>query len=95
MEDPVDDWTLQQHRAGNRDPRFISASRAERRQMMKDEMWPLNGANKIPPKPVPMDGNDNTERDPTIWVQKTVYVDSDQAPRYEYTESPTTGSESS
>ena len=42
-----------------------------------------------------MDGNDNTERDPTIWVQKTVYSGSDQPPRYEYIKSPTTGSESS
>ena len=95
VEDPVNDWALQQHRAGNRNPRFISASRAERREMMKEGMWPLNGANKIPPKPVPMDGNDNTERDPTIWVQKTVYSGSDQPPRYEYIKSPTTGSESS
>ena len=92
VEDPVDDWALQQHWAGNRDPRFTSVSRAERRQMMKDGMWPLNGAKKIPPKPIPMDGNDNTERDPTIWVQKMVYVGSDQPPRYEYIESPTTGS---
>ena len=68
VEDPVDDWASQQHRAGNRDPRFTSASRAERRQMMKDGMWPLNGSNKIPPKQVPMDGNENTKRDPTIWV---------------------------
>ena len=95
VEDPVDEWALQQCRAGNRDPRFTSASRAKRRQMMKDGMWPLNGANKIPLQPVPTDGNDNTERDPTIWVQKTVYVGSNQPPRYEYIESPTSGSESS
>ena len=55
----------------------------------------LNEANKIPPQPVPTDGNDNTERDPTIWVQKTVCVGSDQPPRYKYIESPPTGSESS
>ena len=84
VEDPIDDWALQQHLAGNRNPRFTSASRTERRQMMKDGMWPLHGANKIPPTPVPMDGNDNTKRDLTIWVQKTVYVGSDQPPRYEY-----------
>ena len=95
VEDPIDDWALQQHLAGNRNPRFTSASRTERRQMMKDGMWPLHGANKIPPTPVPMDGNDNTKRDLTIWVQKTVYVGSDQPTRYEYIESPTTGSESS
>ena len=95
VEDPVDDWALQQHRAGNKDPRFTSTSRAECRQMMKDGMWPLNGANKIPPKPILMDGNENTKRDPTIWVQKTVYVGSNQPPCYEYIESPTTGSESS
>ena len=63
--------------------------------MMKDGMWPLNGANKIPPKPILMDGNENTKRDPTIWVQKTVYVGSNQPPCYKYIESPTTGSESS
>ena len=95
VEDPVDDWTLQQHQAGNRDQGFTSASMAVRRQMMNDEMWPRNGANKIPPKPVPMDGNDNTDRDPTIWVQKTVYVGGNQPPRYEYIQSSTTGSESS
>ena len=33
-----------------------------------------------PPQPVSADGNDNTERDPTIWVQKSVYVGSDQPP---------------
>ena len=42
-----------------------------------------------------MDGNENTKKDPTIWVQKTVYVGSNQPPRYEYIESPTTESESS
>ena len=62
---------------------------------MKEGMWPLTGAKKIPPQPVPADGNDNTERDPTIWVQKTVYLDSEAPPHYEYIESPTTGSESS
>ena len=95
VEGPVDDWALQQRRAGNRDPKFTSASRAEHRQMMKDGMWPLNGANKIPPQPVPADGNDNIKRDPTIWVQKTVYLDSEAPPHYKYIESPTTGSESS
>ena len=39
LKDPVNDWALQQCQAGNRDPRFTSASRAERRQMMKEGMW--------------------------------------------------------
>ena len=64
VEDPVDIWVLQQHRAGNRDPRFTSASRAERRRMMENGMWPLNGTGKIPPQPTSADGNDNIGRTP-------------------------------
>ena len=41
-EDPVDTWALRQHLAGNRDPRFTSASRAERRFMMENGMWLLH-----------------------------------------------------
>ena len=43
-EDPVDAWALQQHRAGNRDPRFLSSSIVEYRAMKEKGMWPLNGA---------------------------------------------------
>ena len=53
---------------------------------MKEGMWPLTGANKIPPQPVPGEFQE---------FQETVYLDGKAPPHYEYIESPTTGSESS
>ena len=47
-EDPVDVWALRQHRAGNKDPRFLSSSIAERRSMINKGIWPLDGANQKP-----------------------------------------------
>ena len=77
-------WALQQHRAGNRNPRFTSASRAERRLMMKNGMWPLNGANKESLQPTSAEGNDNIGRAPVGQIQETVYVDDKALPYYEY-----------
>ena len=95
VEDPVDTWALQQHRAGNRDPRFTSASRAERRHMMENGMWPLNGTGKVPPQPTSADGNDNIGRAPIVQVQETIYLDNEALPYYEYIEVTATESGSS
>ena len=47
-EDPVNAWALQQHRAGKKDPKFLSSSITERRSMMKKGLWPLDGASRKP-----------------------------------------------
>ena len=47
-EDLVDVWALQQHLAGNKDPKFLSSSIAERRFMMNKGLWPLDGADQKP-----------------------------------------------
>jgi hypothetical protein len=95
-EDPVDAWALQQHGAGNRDLRFTSASRAERRSMMENGMWPLNGADKKPPQATPADDNDNIRKTHLSYtVKETIYIDDGALPYYEYFEFTTSESESS
>ena len=47
-EDLVDVWALRQHQAGDKDPRFLSSSIAERRSMMENVMLPLDGAEQKP-----------------------------------------------
>ena len=47
-EDPVDLWALRQHQAGNKDPKFLSSSRAERRSMMYKMSWPPKGDDQKP-----------------------------------------------
>ena len=44
MDELVDEWSLRQIEAGNKDRRFMTASRAQRRTMMANGMFPLNEA---------------------------------------------------
>jgi hypothetical protein len=65
-EDPVDEWALQQHRAGNRDPRFLSSSIAECRSMMEEGMWPLNRAEQ---KPEPSSWPTSSDEPEPSWLE--------------------------